>query len=203
MLLSKVVALVAAAAGTFAVQLPDDHIAWGRMGKPVSLVKRVATTTSSAVPVTTSKVADSGCSNGAFTRSCWGNGFSISTDFDTKWPTTGKTRIYNFEITNTTCNPDGSGARTCLLVNNQYPGPTIVADWGDMIQVNLKNSMQSNGTGLHFHGIRQLGTTSMDGANGLTECPLAPGDSKTYTFQATQYGSTWVSLKSLTLPHPR
>lgn len=26
---------------------------------------------------------------------------------------------------------------------------------------------------------------------GLTECPLAPGQSKTYTFQATQFGTTW------------
>src|SRR4051812_27995344 len=31
----------------------------------------------------------------------------------------------------------------------------------------------------------------MDGANGVTECPLAPGDTKTYTFRCTQFGSTW------------
>ena len=189
--LFRVAALVAAAMSTFAERLPEDHIAWGRMGKPMSLVKRQAIPTASSPVVATPTSADEACSNGAFTRACWGNGYSISTDFDLKWPTTGKTRIYNFEITNTTCNPDGNVARTCLLINNQYPGPTIFADWGDTIQVNLKNSMQSNGTGLHFHGIRQLGTTTEDGANGLTECPLAPGDSKTYTFQATQYGSTW------------
>jgi FtsP/CotA-like multicopper oxidase with cupredoxin domain len=31
----------------------------------------------------------------------------------------------------------------------------------------------------------------MDGANGVTECPLAPGKTKTYTFKATQYGTSW------------
>lgn len=31
----------------------------------------------------------------------------------------------------------------------------------------------------------------MDGVDGITECPLAPGDTKTYTFQATQFGTSW------------
>lgn len=31
----------------------------------------------------------------------------------------------------------------------------------------------------------------MDGVPGITECPLAPGESKTYSFQATQYGTSW------------
>lgn len=31
----------------------------------------------------------------------------------------------------------------------------------------------------------------MDGVNGVTECPLAPGDSRTYTFMANQHGTTW------------
>lgn len=31
----------------------------------------------------------------------------------------------------------------------------------------------------------------MDGVPGITECPLAPGESKTYTFHAGSYGTTW------------
>jgi len=31
----------------------------------------------------------------------------------------------------------------------------------------------------------------MDGASGVTECPVAPGQSKTYSFYATQYGTAW------------
>jgi FtsP/CotA-like multicopper oxidase with cupredoxin domain len=31
----------------------------------------------------------------------------------------------------------------------------------------------------------------MDGVGGITECPIAPGDTKVYKFKATQYGSSW------------
>ena len=60
-----------------------------------------------------------------------------------------------------------------------------------MISVTIRNKLEDNGTSIHWHGIRQYNTNSMDGTNGLTECPLAPGQSSTYTFQATQFGSSW------------
>lgn len=78
-----------------------------------------------------------------------------------------------------------------LAVNGQYPGPPIIADWGDTIQITVNNELQNNGTSIHWHGMRQFHSNDMDGVNGLTECPLAPGDSKTYTFQATEYGTSW------------
>lgn len=73
--------------------------------------------------------ADSACSNGPLTRQCWSNGYSIATDFDLKHPTTGVTVRYDLTITNTTCNQDGNGAKLCMLINGQYPGPTITANW--------------------------------------------------------------------------
>lgn len=96
----------------------------------------------------------------------------------------------NLEITNSTCSPDGSASQECLLINGQYPGPTIIAsrldppksfvekksglmfhlDWGDTLSVTVKNSMQDNGTGIHWHGIRQLKSNGMDGTGGITEC---------------------------------
>lgn len=171
--------------GVSANKLPDDHILWGRGGKPTSLIRTPAFQTHHLSPRSTPAVADGACKNGAFTRSCWSGGLSISADFDEKWPTTGTVRKYNFVITTTTCAPDGI-ARQCSLVNGQYPGPTVIANWGDIIEVTVKNAMQHNGTGIHWHGVRQLNSTSQDGANGLTECPLAPGDTKTYRFLATQ-----------------
>lgn len=86
--------------------------------------------------------------------------------------------------------PDGVPV-SMMVVNGQYPGPTIFADWGDTISVTVTNNLKNNGTGIHWHGIRQLGSNQMDGTNGLTECPIAPGTSKTYTFKATQYGTSW------------
>lgn len=193
-------AFLAFCASAVASNLPDDHILWGLRGKPNTLVKRQASKTSATVSPT--PVADKGCSNGALTRSCWGSGYSITTDFDMKWPSTNKVRQYDWEITNTTCAPDGI-SRTCLLVNGQYPGPTIFADWGDIVEVRVKNSLQNNGTGIHWHGIRQLNTNSQDGANGLTECPLTPGDTKTYRWQATQVSLpvTWWSVILIGVQH--
>jgi hypothetical protein len=37
------------------------------------------------------KQADGDCTNSPRTRQCWGNGFSIATDFEEKWPNTGAT----------------------------------------------------------------------------------------------------------------
>lgn len=31
----------------------------------------------------------------------------------------------------------------------------------------------------------------MDGVNGITQCPIAPGKSYTYKFRAMQYGTSW------------
>ncbi|KAK6438685.1 laccase, multicopper oxidase, benzenediol:oxygen oxidorectuctase [Oleoguttula sp. CCFEE 5521] len=140
---------------------------------------------------TTTRVADAACTNGPLTRSCWKNGYSVATDFDQKFPTGGATVTYNLEITNGTCNPDGNGPRLCLLFNGQYPGPTIRATWGDNLVINVKNSMKDNGTSIHWHGVRQYHSPGSDGVNGLTECPIAPGDSKTYSFQVTQFGTSW------------
>lgn len=86
--------------------------------------------------------------------------------------------------------PDGY-SREVFAVNGQYPGPTIRANWGDTLQITVTNSLQTNGTSIHWHGIRQWHTNQMDGTNGVTECPLAPGQSRTFTFLCTQFGTTW------------
>jgi Multicopper oxidase len=46
-------------------------------------------------------------------------------------------------------------------------------------------------TSFHWHGVRQLNNNINDGANGVTECPIPPGGKKTYSFLATQYGTSW------------
>lgn len=102
-------------------------------------------------------------------------------------------RKYNLEITNVTRpHLDGSpGSRPFQLINGQYPGPTIRAKWGDTIVVNVKNSLQDNGTGIHWHGVRQYQSCQQDGVPGITECPIAPGKTRQYRFKATQFGTSW------------
>ncbi|RMZ73074.1 copper ion binding [Pyrenophora seminiperda CCB06] len=149
---------------------------------------------------------NTGCNHGPETRGCWPNGFDIDTDMNKEWPDTGKTVKYDLTITNVTGAPDGF-ERQMFHINGQFPGPvsaklrsrlavanilqTIIADWGDDLEITVTNSVQSNGTGLHWHGMRQLGSNEQDGVNGITECPIPPGGTRVYKFKATQFGTTW------------
>jgi FtsP/CotA-like multicopper oxidase with cupredoxin domain len=148
-------------------------------------------TTSSGTTSPTAPVCAEGvCCNAAGSRNCWTDGFDIDTDSDISWPKDGKVVKYDLEITNTTMALDGI-SRLILAVNGQYPGPVIEANWGDTLEITVKNSLQDNGTSIHWHGLRQLNSNTMDGTNGVTECPIAPGASKTYTFLCTQHGTSW------------
>jgi FtsP/CotA-like multicopper oxidase with cupredoxin domain len=50
--------------------------------------------------------------------------------------------------------PDGF-ARPVMVVNGQIPGPTIVADWGDILEITVTSHLTTNGTGLHWVLISQ------------------------------------------------
>lgn len=39
--------------------------------------------------------------------------------------------------------------------------------------VHVKNNMENNGTSIHWHGVRQLGTPEADGPIGVTQCAIA------------------------------
>lgn len=80
-----------------------------------------------------------------------------------------------------------------MAINGSIPGPTLIGDWGDYFKIHVTNSLteSTNGTSIHFHGIRQNYTVQNDGVVSITQCPVAPGSSITYEWRATQYGSTW------------
>jgi FtsP/CotA-like multicopper oxidase with cupredoxin domain len=61
-------------------------------------------------------------------------------------PETGKVHKYDFEIARHNRAPDGLN-RTLILVNGQFPGPTIEADLGDWIEVTVKNSISGPAEG--------------------------------------------------------
>ena len=142
-----------------------------------------------AAPALQAKALSKRCTNSATDRSCWGD-YDLSTNYYDEVPDTGVTREYWFNIQNATAAPDGV-ERVVLSVNGSVPGPTIIADWGDTVIVHVTNSMENNGTSIHWHGIRQNYTNYMDGVPSITQCPIAPGDSFTYQWRATQYGSSW------------
>lgn len=64
---------------------------------------------------------------------------------------------------------------------------------GDTVVVHVTNALSTstNGTSIHFHGIRQNYTNQNDGVVSITQCPTPPGSAITYTWRALQYGSSW------------
>ena len=94
-------------------------------------------------------------------------------------------------LTNEYIAPDGYNVSR-MLINGTYPGPLIEADWGDLLNITVKNRLSNhNGTSIHWHGIRQLNTTWQDGVAGVTQCPIPPNQDYVYTWRATQYGVSW------------
>ncbi|KAH9870070.1 hypothetical protein J1614_006992 [Plenodomus biglobosus] len=98
---------------------------------------------------------------------------------------------YDFEAGWVYANPDGQQTRPVQGINGQWPIPPIVANVGDQIIVNLKNSLGNESTSLHFHGLYMNGTTHMDGPVAVTQCAVAPGSSFTYNFTINQPGTYW------------
>lgn len=93
-----------------------------------------------------------GSCNTAADRSKWCNGQSISTVTYTAGYKSGSTCSYDFTITNTTMNLDGSGSKLAFAINGQVPGPVIECNWGDILQVTVHNQLQDNSTTIHWHG---------------------------------------------------
>lgn len=122
----------------------------------------------------------------------WGNRTANGTNPYTSAPSTGVVRSYDFTIARSRLAPDGV-ERDVLVVNSAFPGPTIEADWGDTIQVTVTNNITNpeEGTSLHWHGLLQVNTEYEDGVPGVSQCPIAPGESFTYIFQADLYGTSW------------
>ncbi|KAG0641401.1 laccase 2 [Tuber brumale] len=157
----------------------------------ILLLIAIANISVSAIPVSEPTLDERQiCTHGADSRNCWSSGYDINTNYYNDYPKTGQTVEYEWRITNQTMALDGY-ERVVLAVNGQYPGPTLEANWGDTIVVHVTNELKSNGTGIHWHGVRMLGTSEADGAIGVTQCPIAPGDTYTYRWHATQYGTSW------------
>ncbi|KAM0343962.1 hypothetical protein ACHAPU_008020 [Fusarium lateritium] len=159
-----------------------------------SLLCFALATASNALPRSVdAKVQRKGpCSgNTPSTRDQW-CGYDIHSDYYSVTPDTGVTREYWLEISEITFAPDGV-ERFAQAINGTIPGPTIFADWGDNVIVHMKSNLKTstNGSSFHFHGTHQTYTNPQDGVVAITQCPTAPGHSKTYRWRATQYGTSW------------
>ncbi|KAI9710803.1 MAG: hypothetical protein M1812_007351 [Candelaria pacifica] len=110
----------------------------------------------------------------------------------TEAPNTGKTRRYDFTISRGKLSPDGY-QKDVILINDQFPGPLIEANWGDWFEIKVHNNITGpvEGTALHWHGLLQKETPWYDGVPSVGQCPIAPGSTFTYRFRADLYGTSW------------
>lgn len=101
-----------------------------------------------------------------------------------------QTRTYFFTIAEATGAPDGV-SKPMLVVNGMYPGPTIEANQGDTVVVNVTNHLP-NTTAIHWHGLFQNQTNFFDGTAAITECGIPPGQFLVYNFTFGEFsGTTW------------
>eukprot|EP00927_Polykrikos_kofoidii_P045081 TRINITY_DN38943_c0_g2_i1.p1 TRINITY_DN38943_c0_g2~~TRINITY_DN38943_c0_g2_i1.p1 ORF type:complete len:728 (-),score=102.44 TRINITY_DN38943_c0_g2_i1:347-2530(-) len=96
------------------------------------------------------------------------------------------------------CNPadvlsvDGwQPGKLVSVYNGSLPGPPIEVWKGQTVRVTVHNKLKSETTSIHWHGVYQRGTPWMDGVARLTACPILPGASFTYEFNADPVGTHW------------
>jgi FtsP/CotA-like multicopper oxidase with cupredoxin domain len=75
-----------------------------------------------------------------------------------------------------------------MAYNGRVPGPEIRAREGERVRIVLRNSLPEPTT-IHWHGVDV--PNPMDGVPGITQKPVAPGESFVYEFEARPAGTRW------------
>ncbi|KEF61060.1 uncharacterized protein A1O9_02625 [Exophiala aquamarina CBS 119918] len=164
-------------------------------GTTTSQTTTSATTTSSCGPTASSVGIDIPTCNNAENRGRWCGSRSVDDDTHTTFQT-GNTKRYTLTITSELIDFDGT-PKSSFAINGKTPGEPIIANWGDMVEVTVINGLTDNATTIHWHGIRQTGSNDQDGVPGVTECGIAPGTGRTYTWHASTYGTGWYHSHAL------
>lgn len=101
---------------------------------------------------------------------------------------------YVFNLANTQLAPDGY-SRASVAVNGVFPGPLITANKGDTLNVLVNNGLTDSSmrksTSIHWHGLFQHRNAQNDGPSFVTQCPISPEHSYTYSMYLNQTGTYW------------
>ncbi|TKY50029.1 L-ascorbate oxidase [Spatholobus suberectus] len=100
----------------------------------------------------------------------------------------GRVRHYKFDVEYMLKNPD-CWEHVVMGINGEFPGPTIRAEVGDTLDIALTNKLFTEGTVIHWHGIRQLGTPWADGTAAISQCAINPGETFHYRFTVDRPGT--------------
>lgn len=124
-----------------------------------------------------------------------------SKSYDVELEENGKLKLapnpWHIQVPNITLTPetvhttDGSGQRIIILINGQFPGPTLEVMEGAEVAVKVVNELVNEGLSIHWHGIYMSNNVWMDGVPYVTQCPIRPQQSFTYRFIADPPGTHW------------
>ncbi|OQE38702.1 hypothetical protein PENCOP_c008G08284 [Penicillium coprophilum] len=105
------------------------------------------------------------------------------------------TQYLDWRVTSDFRRPDGV-LKQVYLINGLFPGPTVEARSGDTLIINVTNALSDEAIGLHWHGLHVA--NAMDGAVGISQCPVASGAQFVYnlTIAADQSGTFWYHAHS-------
>ncbi len=83
---------------------------------------------------------------------------------------------------------DGTSQTEIWGFDGKVPGPVLHATRGEPLTVVVRNSLEQPSS-VHWHGLRI--ENPMDGVPGLTQEPIAPGETFTYRFTPPDAGTFW------------
>ncbi|PWY99039.1 hypothetical protein BCV70DRAFT_163380 [Testicularia cyperi] len=83
-------------------------------------------------------------------------------------------RHYSLVVTEQTIWATCSPATSSLVYNGTFPGPTLRARAGEILQVRVHNHSSRNTT-VHFHGLAMRLHPVMDGTHMISQWPITPG----------------------------
>ena len=87
--------------------------------------------------------------------------------------------------------------RSLITINGNMPGPTIIAKQDQRLRITVYNELPNvEGISIHWHGMHQRGTTTMDGVAFISQNPILPYQSYKYDFQAFPAGTHWYHAHS-------
>ncbi|KAI9259225.1 Cupredoxin [Helicostylum pulchrum] len=107
---------------------------------------------------------------------------------------TGSQRTFELNISLDSINPDcHHTSYPSLVANHEFPSLAMHIVKDDIVRIKIRNSRLHNNqsTSVHFHGIRQYGTSVADGVANITQLAIAPGQSYTQVFQVSQQTGTY------------
>ncbi|KUJ15800.1 uncharacterized protein LY89DRAFT_783068 [Mollisia scopiformis] len=104
-------------------------------------------------------------------------------------------QYFSWNITKGKIAPNGV-QKDVFLINGQFPGPTIEARSGDVLEIEVFNFAEE-GISLHWHGLHMRGANHMDGPVGITQCAIQHGQTFTYRVPIDeQAGTFWYHAHS-------